>query len=93
MLSRVMNRNLAKGLQLSKMVKPGQYTCFCGCVDGKHSNVMGSMPRRHFQGHLGLDSGDLLPTEYKTEDQVSLWKEIKNKQENSLVLKTGDEIE
>ena len=56
----------------------------------------GLMPfsKRNFQGHLGLDSTvDLVPKEYKATDQVSMWKDIKAKQENSLVLKSDDEIE
>ena len=52
------------------------------------------MQRRNFQGHLGLDATvDLVPESVKTEDQVALWKDIKAKQENALVLKSSDEIE
>ena len=86
---------MARGLRastLSKMVKPGQYTCFCGCVDGKHGKLTHT-PARKFQGHLGLDSGSLVPKEFKTSDQVSLWKDIKHSQEHALVLKSNDEIE
>ena len=50
--------------------------------------------KRKFQGHLGLDSTvDLVPVEYKAADQVSMWKDVKAKQENALVLKSNDEIE
>ena len=50
--------------------------------------------KRNFQGHLGLDSNaDLVPAEFKAADQVSLWKDVKAKQENALVLKSDDEIE
>merc|ERR1712153_78608 len=53
-----------------------------------------NMQRRNFQGHLGLDATvDLVPEAVKTEDQVALWKDIKAKQENALVLKSSDEIE
>jgi hypothetical protein len=53
-----------------------------------------NMPRRNFQGHLGLDSTvDLVPEAVKADDQVALWKDIKAKQENALVLKSNDEIE
>ena len=53
-----------------------------------------SFSKRNFQGHLGLDSTvDLVPAEYKATDQVSMWKVAKAKQENSLVLKSDDEIE
>ena len=46
------------------------------------------------QLHLGLDSNaDLVPVDYKAADQVSMWKDVKAKQENSLVLKSDDEIE
>ena len=52
------------------------------------------MPKRFFQGYLGLDSTqDLLPQEYKQADQVALWKEVKAKQDHALVLKSNDEIE
>ena len=78
MLSRVMNRGLIRGAGQIKMVQPS----------------MTAFSRRNFQGHLGLDSTvDLVPAEYKAADQVSMWKDVKAKQENSLVLKTNDEIE
>ena len=55
---------------------------------------MTQMPKRFFQGYLGLDSTqDLLPQEYKQADQVALWKEVKAKQDHALVLKSNDEIE
>ena len=88
-----MQRTLVRGATVSKMVKPGNHTCFCGCRDGKHLGMMNT-PVRSFQGHLGLDSTqNLVPVEYKDNEQVSLWKEIKNKQEHALVLKSNDEIE
>ena len=96
MLSRVMGRGLVRrSMQTSKMVKPGQYVCFCGCKDGNHSgSSLINMSMRGFQGHLGLDSTQkLVPQEYKEADQVSLWKDVQAKQENALVLKTSDEIE
>ena len=86
---------MARGLRastLSKMVKPGQYVCFCGCVDGKHGKLT-NIPARNFQGHLGLDSGSLVPQEFKAGDQVALWMDIKHSQDNALVLKSNDEIE
>ena len=49
-------------------------------------------PQRGFQGHLGLDSTNLVPAEFQDKDQVSLWKDIKA-QDHSLVLKSNDEIE
>ena len=88
MLSRVMQRSLLRGATVSKMIKPGNHTCFCGCRDGKHFGMLNT-PSRSFQGHLGLDSTqNLVPAEYKESEQVSLWKEIKNKQEHALVLKS-----
>ena len=52
------------------------------------------MQRRNFQGHLGLDATvGLIPQAVKSEDQVALWKDIKAKQDTSLVLKSNDEIE
>ena len=68
MLSRVMGRSLRRAPAMSKMVKPGNYVCFCGCVDGKHGGMI-SMPSRSFQGHLGLDStADLVPKDFKAAD-------------------------
>ena len=98
MLSRVMNRGLIRGAgQMSKMIQPGTYVCFCGSTSPMHQckgTGMTTLSRRNFQGHLGLDSTvDLVPAEYKAADQVSMWKDVKAKQENSLVLKTNDEIE
>ena len=68
MLSRVMNKNLLRGsAAMSKMVKPGNYVCFCGCSDPNHlSKSMINMTKRNFQGHLGLDStADLVPVQFK----------------------------
>ena len=96
MLSRVMTRGLMRGQYptMSKMIKPTGHVCFCGCINGKHGQSLVGFQSRGFQGHLGLDStADLVPAEYKTTDQVSLWKDIKAKQEHSLVLKSNDEIE
>ena len=54
---------------------------------------MVNIPKRNFQGHLGLDStANLTPVEYKAADQVALWKEHADKK-NALSLKTNDEIE
>ena len=95
MLSRVMTKNLMRGsMTMSKMVKPGNHTCFCGCADGKHfDRNMVSMPKRNFEKHLNFDSmADLMPREYKDEDTVQLWKEIKERNDKSLILKTDDEI-
>ena len=80
---------------MSAVVKPGNHVCFCGCIDGKHfgRSLVGTQ-MRGFKGHLGLDSNaDLVPAEFKASDQVSLWKDIKAKQDHSLVLKSNDEIE
>ena len=90
-----MQRSMIRSTQqLSKMVKPGQYVCFCGCKDGLHfNNQIIAQQKRGFQGHLGLDSSlSLLPQDFKESDQVALWKEMKG-QKDSLVLKTNDEIE
>ena len=89
-----MNRSGLRAAQrFSKMAQPGQYVCFCGCRDGTHQTLT-KVAARSFQGHLGLDSThDLVPKEFKPADQVSLWKDLKQKQENALVLKTNDEIE
>ena len=95
MLSRVMTKNLIRGsTQISRVVKPGQYVCFCGCSDPNHmSRSMTNVQARNFQGHLNLDStADLVPVQYKTEDQVSLWKEIQEKNSKALILKSDDEI-
>ena len=54
---------------------------------------MAVVPARNFTGHLGLSVDHLLPVEFKEGDQVALWKDIKTKQDTSLVLKTNDEIE
>ena len=52
------------------------------------------MQKRHFQGHLDLDATvDLVPQKVVAGDQVALWKDIKSKQENALVLQSNDEIE
>ena len=68
MLTRVVGKRILarQTMQLPKMVKPGNYVCFCGCVDGKHfnnnSNLITNMSKRNFQGHLGLDStANLVP--------------------------------
>lgn len=75
MLSRVVGKRILsrQTMQLSKMVKPGNHVCFCGCVDGKHFNNNSSrlvdLAKRNFQGHLGLDStANLVPVEYKPTD-------------------------
>ena len=68
---------------MSAIVKPANY----------NMGIM-AFSKRNFQGHLGLDSTvDLVPVEYKAADQVSMWKDVKAKQENALVLKSNDEIE
>ena len=95
MLSRVATRALTRGsMTLSRMVKPGNHTCFCGCTDGKHfGRSLVSMPKRNFQDKLGLASmDDLLPQEFKAEDQVAHWRDIKEKNDKALILKTQDEI-
>ena len=96
MLSRIMQRNVLRGaLQVSKAIRTdGAYVCFCGCRDGQHKQFnLISTPSRNFQGHLGLDSSqNLVPVTYKANEQVALWKDIKAKQDHSLVLKTNDEI-
>ena len=52
-----------------------------------------AVPARQFQGHLGLDSTkDLLPREFKKENQVAFWKDLQNDKANALVLKTNEEI-
>ena len=39
MLGKLMQRGVARNaMKMGKMVQPGQYVCFCGCVDGKHCN-------------------------------------------------------
>mmetsp|Transcript_10202 Transcript_10202/g.17186 ORF Transcript_10202/g.17186 Transcript_10202/m.17186 type:complete len:82 (+) Transcript_10202:1359-1604(+) len=81
MLSRVMQRSLLRSSQqLTKMTKPGQYVCFCGCKDGLHfNNQLVGQQRRGFQSQLGLDSTqNLIPQEFKEADQVALWKELKS---------------
>ena len=96
MLSRVMNKSLMRGSQhLTKMVKPGQYVCFCGCTDGSHKGMsLTSTPFRSFQGHLNLDSTlSLVPRDFKASEQVALWKDLKHSKDNALVLKSNDEIE
>ena len=82
-------------MHLPKMVKPGNYVCFCGCgAPTRCERQMVNMSKRSFQGHLGLDStAHLVPLEYKTADQVALWKDTQAKNSNSLVLMTNDEIE
>ena len=95
MLSRVATRGLMRGsMAVSRMVKPGNHTCFCGCTDGKHfGRSLVQMQQRNFQDKLNLASmDDLLPVDYKAEDQVALWKEIADKNEKALILKTQDEI-
>ena len=48
---------------------------------------------RCFNNQLGFESErNLIPEEVNKDGQVSLWKDIKAKQENRLVLKTDDEI-
>ena len=89
-----MTRGLRRAPAVGKMVKPGNYVCFCGCGSTKQCGGLTNLTSRRFQGHLGLDStADLVPAEYKESDQVSLWKDIKASQEKSLVLKSNDEIE
>ena len=53
------------------------------------------IPARSFQGHLGLDSTkDLLPMDFKKENQVAFWKDVNtHANDDALVLKTNDEIE
>ena len=95
MLSKVMKRGLMRAPKMSAVVKPGNHVCFCGCgsMNSCNKGVM-AFSKRNFQGHLGLDSNaDLVPVDYKAADQVSMWKDVKAKQENSLVLKSNDEIE
>ena len=82
MLSRlVMNRGLLRGAsRMSRVYKPGNHVCFCGCGDSNHQDGLMSQTKRNFQGHLGLDSTvDLVPAEFKASDQVSLWKDVKAK--------------
>ena len=97
MLSKTIARNLVKGsAAMTRMVQPGNYTCFCGCTDGKHfGNSMVNMNKRHFQGHLNIEgTSEMVPQVVgKNDNQVSLWKDIKHKNEHALVLKTNDEIE
>ena len=99
MLSRVLQRNslVRASTQLPRVIKSDTHVCFCGCAFGnpcQKNQSLVNMPRRNFQGHLGLDSTvDLVPQTVKAGDQVALWKDIKSKQENALVLKTNDEIE
>ena len=99
MLSRVLQRNslVRAATVLPRVIKTDTHVCFCGCSYGNVCQKNGSlvnMQRRNFQGHLGLDATvDLVPEAVKTEDQVALWKDIKAKQENALVLKSSDEIE
>ena len=91
MLSRVVTKGLVRGsMTVSRMVKPGNHTCFCGCTDGAHfGRSLISMQKRNFQGHLNLDSmADLVPQDVKKDDQVSLWKDIQEKNDKALVLKT-----
>ena len=94
MLSRVMNRNLIRGTAaLSRMVKPGQYVCFCGCTDGKHGKPLMRIPQRNFQEHLNLDSSwQLVPADVAKGDQVALWRDVPH-QDHALVLKSNDEIQ
>ena len=94
MLSRVFTKNAFRGsLALSRMTKPGNYVCFCGCSDANHMSNMVSLQKRNFQGHLYLDSSaNLVPQTYKKDEQVSLWKEIRDKNSKALVLKNNDEI-
>ena len=96
MLTRALGKRLLtrQSMHLPKMVKPGNYVCFCGCTDGKHfGNKLYNMPQRNFQGHLGLDStANLVPVQFKSADQVALWKDHVDKK-NALSLKTNDEIE
>ena len=63
MLTRVLTKNIAarsalrSTMRFNKVIQPGQYVCFCGCRDGKHfGNPMINLPKRGFQGHLGLAS-------------------------------------
>ena len=84
MLSRVLQRS---SLARASRILPR--------ADASHfGRPLVSMPMRNFQGHLGLDSTvDLVPQVVGKDDQVALWKDIKAKQENALVLKSNDEIE
>ena len=95
MLSRVVNKNLLRTTQtLCRTYKPGQYTCFCGCTDGKHfGRSLMQTPQRNFQGHLNLDSQwSLVPQDVKQGEQVSLWRDIEASQSTALVLRSDDEI-
>ena len=81
MLTRILGKRLLtrQSIHLPKMVTP--------------CNYIYNMPTRNFQGHLGLDStANLVPVEFKSNDQVALWKEHVDKK-NALSLKTSDEIE
>ena len=96
MLSRLVNKNVVRSsLKMSRMVKPDRYVCFCGCVGGKQCGMnMTQVAKRNFQDHLNLDSTfALLPQTVKDGEQVELWKEIKQGQDKSLILKSDDEIE
>ena len=97
MLTRTLNRSIARSMTISKMYRPTGVTCFCGCKNGLHcqfqNKSLHQMTRRNFQGHLGLDSSTLIPLEFKEADQVQLWKDVKAKQDNALVLKSTEEIE
>ena len=90
-----MTKSLVRGsMTMSRMVKPGNHTCFCGCTDGKHfGRSLINMQQRNFNGHLNLDSNvDLVPVEVDKDNQVSMWKEMKEKTDKALILKTEDEI-
>ena len=98
MLSRVLQRNslVRAATVLPRVIKTDTHVCFCGCAHGNvcHSKSIVNMQRRNFQGHLGLDATvDLIPQAVNKDDQVALWKDIKAKQDTSLVLKSNDEIE
>ena len=99
MLSRVFTKNLLRqSAAMSRMTKPGTHVCFCGgCMEGKlcnKRNTMMNIPQRNFQDHLNLDSTfQVVPVDVKKGEQVALWQDIRDSQQNSLVLKSNDEIE